>query len=115
MFSGCSEIRNISLGYTSALSNIYGDINAFKNCTKLNFIDLTQLGYAQITGDIGVFENHNLGKFNAFRTNLTGDIGKCFKSSSSLYETRLQDTQISGDISTLANKTNLRYLYVNNT
>lgn len=78
-------------------------------------MDLTQLGYAQITGDIGVFENHNLGKFNAFRTQISGDIGKCFKSSSSLYETRLYDTQISGDISVFANKSNLFYLKLNQT
>ena len=77
-------------------------------------MDLTQLDYCNIYGDIGVFENNSLDKFNAFRTNLTGDIDKCFKSSPNVYEIRLQYTQISGTINGLANKTNLRILIVNN-
>jgi len=105
------NLKVLAINFTQ----VYGDISVFANLTKLVYIDLTQTGYAQITGDIGVFENHNLEKFNAFRSQLYGDIGKCFKSSSNVWEIRLQDTQISGSVNSLANKTKLRNLYVNNT
>lgn len=83
------------------------------NLTNLYLVDTS---LCNVSGDISVFSNMNLIKFNSWGCpNIYGDIGKCFKSSSNLIETRLSDTQVSGSVNSLANKTNLRVLSVNNT
>ena len=81
------------------------------NLINLRLVDTS---LCNVSGDISVFSNMNLTKFNSWRCpNIYGDIGECFKSSSSLCETRLYNTQISGSINSLASCTRLVALDVN--
>jgi len=108
--ANCINLQVLAFYYSS---NVSGSIDTLINLTNLYIVDMS---LCNVSGNISVFSNMNLTKFNSWGCpNIYGDIGECFKSSSTLFETRLASTQISGSVNSLANKTKLVRLVVNNT
>jgi len=92
--------------YPGSMYNVYGDISALKNCTKLVHIVIAN---NNITGDISVLATLPfLLSFTVQRTNVYGDLNslKTFKG----YGVGISHTQVTGDISNLSNL-NDKHLY----
>jgi len=90
--------------YPGSIYNIYGDISAIKNCTKLVYVILAN---NNITGDISVIATlPSILLFNAQRTNVYGDLSslKTYKG----YYIGIAHTQVTGDIANLSNMNDKR-------
>lgn len=89
-----------------SMYNVYGDISALANCTKLVYIYLNN---CKVTGDISVFATlPSLLIFNMQRTNVYGNLSslKTYKG----YYVGVIQTQVIGDIANLSNMSD-KHLY----
>ena len=125
VFATHPNLKGLNVGYTDC----YGDISAFKNCTKLTYFDISSQvdwpAQTGMTGDISSLAQPDLQYLKAeCCPNLTGDV-KAFANCTKLTYLRVNSltnleiinfrygVPITGDISVLINHQKLRSFTIN--